>query len=106
MKINNLCRYLYQFLPRKWPWEAHGKQAPDLFRHARVGEAFSFLVGAGGRHAELRLRARDRRTLTLDRKAVLLEIAGGEVAADAGQDFGHAPGRRGSIKHRPIHPVV
>jgi hypothetical protein len=44
----------------------------------------SLLVDAGGRHVELRLRARDRRTLTLDRKAVLLEIAGGEVRTNAG----------------------
>lgn len=60
-----------------------------------------FLIEAAGRHVELRLRARDRRTLTLDRKAVLLEIAGGEIAADAGQHFGDVAGGRGRIKHRP-----
>jgi hypothetical protein len=32
---------------------------------------------------------------------VLLEIAGGEIAADAGQHFGDVAGGRGRIKHRP-----
>jgi hypothetical protein len=73
--------------------------------HAR-GRTFSLLVDAGNGHVELCLRARDRRTLTLDRKAVPLKIAGGEVAADAGQHFGHAPGRRGRIEHRPGHAVI
>jgi hypothetical protein len=54
----------------------------------------------------LHLRARDRRTLTLDRNTVLLEIAGGEIRASAGQDFGHASGRRGRIEHRPVHPIA
>jgi hypothetical protein len=79
---------------------------PPTYSVTRVGEAFSFLVGAGGRHAELHLCHGNRLALRLDRKAVLLEIAGGEIAADAGQHFGHAPGRRGRIKHRPINPVV
>ena len=83
-----------------------GKAVGNFYLRARAEEALSFLIDAGGRHVELRLRARDRRTLTLDRKAMLLKIAGGEIAADAGQDLSHRADASGRIKHRPIHPVV
>jgi hypothetical protein len=49
------------------------------------GYSNSFLVGASGRHVELRLCHGNRAALRLDRKAVLLEIPGAQVAADAGQ---------------------
>ena len=65
-----------------------------------------FLIEAAGRHVELCLRNGNRLTLRLDCKTMLLIVAGGEVAADAGQHFGHAADGRGRIEHRPIHPVA
>jgi hypothetical protein len=71
--------------------------------HARV-TAFSFLVGAGGRHVELRLRHRDRLALTLDRKAVLRVIADDEVRTNAGDNLAYrADGGGGRIKHSPVN---
>ena len=67
---------------------------PGLLSLACVRERHSFVL-PGRHHVELHLRHGNRLALRLDRKAVLLIVAGGEVAADAGQHFGHAPGRRG-----------
>jgi hypothetical protein len=72
-------------LPKNGAWEDLGK----TFLYTRAREALSFLVDAAGRHVELHLRARDRLVLRLNCEAVLLEIAGGEIAADAGQHLAH-----------------
>jgi hypothetical protein len=55
---------------------------------------------------EFCLRHGNRSALRLDRKAVLLIVAGGEIAGDAGQDFGDVADGRGRIEHRPVHPVA
>jgi hypothetical protein len=78
---------------------------PGLLSLACVRERHSFVL-PGRHHVELHLRHGNRLALRLDRKAVLLIVAGGEVAADAGQDLAHRSDASGRIKHRPIHLVV
>jgi hypothetical protein len=78
---------IFPKLPAGRLWEDHSSLMPVTAVHVRL---------CHGNPLALRL----------DRKAVLLEIAGGEVRTNAGQNFGQAPGRRGRIKHRPINPVV